>query len=108
MPVFGGVLVIEGALGLIEAAPEVSVQVWVLCAVPSVAVFLFTDVVVSPPLTIGAVNLGAFALVITMTFITAPYGAILAHRMNARPLKRAFGVFLTLVALNMLRKVLGL
>ena len=79
----------------------------VIIAVPSVAVFLFTDVVVSPPLTIGAVNLGAFALVITMTFITAPYGAILAHRMNARPLKRAFGVFLTLVALNMLRKALG-
>jgi uncharacterized membrane protein YfcA len=38
---------------------------------------------------------------------TTPWGADLAHRMNARPLKRAFAVFLVLVALNMLRKVVG-
>jgi uncharacterized membrane protein YfcA len=29
----------------------------------------------------------------------------LAHSMNPKPLKRAFSVFLVLVALNMLRKV---
>ena len=34
-------------------------------------------------------------------------GVRLAHAMNPKPLKRAFAVFLTLVALNMLRKVLG-
>ena len=79
----------------------------VIIAVPSVAVFLFTPVAVSPPLTIGAVNLVAFALVIAMTLITAPWGAALAHRMDAKPLKRVFGLFLCLVALNMLRKALG-
>jgi uncharacterized membrane protein YfcA len=31
----------------------------------------------------------------------------LAHAMDAGPLKKAFGVFLTFVALNMLRKALG-
>lgn len=78
----------------------------VIIAVPSVIGFLASDVAVAPPLTFGSVNLVAFVLVIAMTLITAPWGAALAHRMDAGPLKRAFGVFLMLVALNMLRKVL--
>lgn len=78
----------------------------VIIAVPSVIGFLLADlsVVPRPPLTIGAVNLVAFGLVIAMTLLTAPYGAALAHRMDPKPLKRAFGVFLILVALNMMRK----
>ena len=58
-------------------------------------------------LVIGAVNLPAFLVVIGTTLMTTPLGVRLAHAMNPRPLKRAFAVFLTLVALNMLRKVLG-
>ena len=34
-------------------------------------------------------------------------GVRLAHAMNPGPLKKVFAVFLTLVALNMLRKSLG-
>jgi len=81
----------------------------VLIAVPSVIGFLFvaTDPASRPPLTIGAVNLVAFVLVIAMTLITAPIGAKLAHAMDPKPLKRIFAVFLILVALNMLRKALG-
>ena len=80
----------------------------VIIAVPSVIGFLFADLSGTiPPYSIGAVNLVAFVLVIAMTLITAPWGAALAHRMNPRPLKRVFGVFLILVALNMLRKALG-
>ncbi|KIQ69365.1 putative permease [Wenxinia marina DSM 24838] len=80
-----------------------------LIAVPSVAGFLLVEMPPGgrPPLTIGAVNLVAFGLVIAMTLITAPWGAELAHRTDAARLKRIFGVFLTLVALNMLRKALG-
>ena len=80
----------------------------VLIAVPSVAGFLLAPIPAAerPPLTIGAVNLVAFVLVIAMTFITAPMGARLAHAMNPKPLKRVFGLFLILVALNMLREVL--
>ncbi|HGG06788.1 MAG TPA: sulfite exporter TauE/SafE family protein, partial [Aliiroseovarius sp.] len=44
---------------------------------------------------------------IVMTLVTAPYGVKLAHAMDPKPLKRVFAVFLTLVALNMLRKALG-
>ncbi len=80
----------------------------VIIAVPSVIGFLFlrVDPAVRPPLTIGAVNLVAFAIVVTMTMITAPAGVKLAHAMDPKPLKRIFAVFLTLVALNMLRKTL--
>jgi uncharacterized protein len=38
--------------------------------------------------------------------LTAPLGVKLAHRMDPAPLKRIFAVFITIVALNMLRKVL--
>jgi uncharacterized membrane protein YfcA len=41
-----------------------------------------------------------------MTLVTAPWGVKLAHSMDAKPLKRAFGVFLVLVAVNMLRKAM--
>lgn len=78
-------------------------------AVPSVAGFLFLEIAPAnrPPLTFGAVNLVAFVTVIAMTLITTPWGVRLAHAMDAKPLKRIFAVFLTLVALNMLRKSLG-
>jgi uncharacterized membrane protein YfcA len=81
----------------------------VLIAVPSVAGFLLLEVAPEnrPPFTLGAVNLPAFLLVIAMTLVTAPWGVKLAHAMDPKPLKRVFAVFLTLVALNMLRKALG-
>ena len=74
---------------------------------PSVVAFLFVEVTGAPPLSIGAVNLPAFLIVIAMTMITAPWGVKLAHAMDPKPLKRVFALFLTLVALNMLRKALG-
>ena len=81
----------------------------VIIAVPSVIGFLFLQIPpeARPPYTIGAVNLPAFAITIAMTLITAPYGVRLAHAMDPKPLRRVFAVFLTLVALNMLRKALG-
>ncbi|MCK0143775.1 sulfite exporter TauE/SafE family protein [Aliiroseovarius sp. F20344] len=81
----------------------------VLIAVPSVLGFLFVqiDPAARPPFTVGAVNLPAFALIVSMTLFTAPIGVKLAHAMDPKPLKRVFAVFLTLVALNMLRKALG-
>ncbi len=78
-------------------------------AVPSVIGFLFLEIAPEnrPPFTVGAVNLVAFFIVIAMTLITAPLGVRLAHAMDAKPLKRVFAAFLTLIALNMLRKALG-
>ncbi|MVO14892.1 sulfite exporter TauE/SafE family protein [Parasedimentitalea huanghaiensis] len=81
----------------------------VIIAVPSVIGFLLLpiDPATRPPLTIGAVNLVAFGVVIAMTLVTAPWGVKLAHAMDPKPLKRVFAVFLVAVALNMLRKALG-
>ncbi len=78
----------------------------VLIAVPAVLGFLLVPATGAPPYTLGAVNLPAFLLVIGTTLLTTPWGVRLAHAMDPKPLKRAFAVFLTLVALNMLRKVL--
>lgn len=78
-----------------------------LIAVPSVAGFLFLQVDQAPPYTIGAINIPAFLLVVGTTYLATPWGVKLAHSMNPKPLKRAFAVFLVLVALNMLRKVVG-
>ncbi len=81
----------------------------VLIAVPSVALFLFAPVAAGgrPPLTIGAVNLVALVVILAVSLQTTTYGVKLAHSMNPAPLKRFFGAFLTLVALNMLRKAAG-
>lgn len=78
----------------------------VLIAVPAVIGFLFVKAEGAPPYTIGAVNLPIFFLVIGTTLLTTPWGVRLAHAMDPKPLKRAFAIFLALVALNMLRKVI--
>lgn len=80
----------------------------VIIAIPSVIGFLFVSISNPPPFSIGAVNIPAFLLVIAMTTLTAPLGVKIAHAMDPKPLKRVFGVFLTLVALNMIRKAFGL
>ncbi len=80
----------------------------VVIAVPSVAVLLLTPVTGAPPWTVGAVNLPAFAAIIALSWFTTPLGVRLAHALNPVPLRRAFAVFLALVALNMLRKAAGL
>ncbi len=81
----------------------------VLIATPSVLGFLFLDISEAsrPPFTLGAVNVPAFLLIISMTLLTAPLGAKIAHAMDPKPLKRVFAFFLILVALNMLRKTFG-
>ncbi len=79
----------------------------VIIAVPSVIGFLLLQPAAPPPLTLGAVNLPAFALVVAMTMVTTPWGVKLAHAMDPKPLKRVFAVFLMVMALNMLRKALG-
>ena len=78
-------------------------------ALPSAPGFLLlsVDEASRPPVTLGAVNLPAFSIVICMTILTAPYGAKLAHRLDPEPLRRMFAAFLLLVALNMFRKALG-
>ncbi|MBL4749394.1 MAG: sulfite exporter TauE/SafE family protein [Amylibacter sp.] len=77
-----------------------------IIALPSALTFLFTPIPDAgrPPFNIGHVNIVAFLVIISMTMLTAPIGAKLAHTLDPKPLKRVFAVFLILVAINMLRK----
>ncbi|MQY44271.1 TSUP family transporter [Epibacterium sp. SM1969] len=80
-----------------------------IIALPSAIGFLFVEIAPEnrPPFTLGAVNIAAFLVIISMTTLTAPLGVKLAHALDPKPLKRVFAGFLFLVALNMLRKALG-
>jgi uncharacterized membrane protein YfcA len=60
-----------------------------------------------PPWSLGFVSVPGFIVLAALTSITAPMGARLAHRLPQRALKRAFAVFLAIVALNMLREALS-
>jgi uncharacterized membrane protein YfcA len=54
-----------------------------------------------PPGSIGYVNLIGFALISPMTFLAAPLGAAIAHRLSRRHLSLLFGLFLVIVAARM-------
>lgn len=79
-------------------------------AAPSVLGFLTIemDAETRPPFTVGLINLIAFGVTISMTLLTSPIGARLAHRLNPMHLRRVFAVFLLFVATNMVRKAVGL
>lgn len=80
----------------------------VIIAVPSTLGFMLSGWgdPSSPPFTFGRVNLIAFSIIVSMTMLTAPVGAKLAHMMDPKPLKRVFAGFIILMAFNMLRKAL--
>lgn len=51
---------------------------------------------------LGYVNLIGFAIIAPVTYLTAPYGAKIAHSLEKRQLGVLFGVFLSIVAARML------
>lgn len=55
-----------------------------------------------PPYSFGFVNLVGFVLIAPATWLTAPLGAAMAHRLSQRQLRVFFGIFLLLVSLRML------
>ena len=61
----------------------------------------------TPPLSLGYVNLVGFALLIPSTIAFAPLGARFAHAMTRRRLSVFFGFFLLVVAGRMMYRVLG-
>ena len=61
-----------------------------------------------PPLSLGFVNLPAFALISVFTVLMAPVGAALAHRLPADNMRKLFGLLLALVAVRMVWQATGL
>ena len=92
----------------IHRAVATSAGFGLIIAAPSVIGFLMIAAPEDgrPPFTIGHVNLPAFAVTVSMTLLTAPLGARLAHMIDAARLRRIFAVFIVLMALNMLRRVI--
>ena len=60
-----------------------------------------------PAGSLGYIHLPAFVGVAAMTMLIAPLGARTAHRLPVKQLKRAFGVFLALLATKMLHGLVG-
>lgn len=55
-----------------------------------------------PPLSLGYVSLPAVALIVPATWLCAPVGASIAHRVNQPTLRRLFALFLAITAARML------
>ena len=55
-----------------------------------------------PPFSLGFVSLIGLAVMAPVSSLTAPYGALLAHKMSRRTLEIAFSLFLLLVSARFL------
>ncbi len=64
------------------------------------------DVPGRPEFSLGYVNLLGFVFIALSLIFVVPYGARATHKMDQHKLRRVFGIFLVLVALNMVRKAL--
>ncbi|PUB13083.1 sulfite exporter TauE/SafE family protein [Yoonia sediminilitoris] len=75
-------------------------------AVPAVCGFIWNGLGVEgrPPASLGFVNLPATVILFSVSVLTAPIGAKLAHGLSARPLKLAFAAFLAISGARMLWK----
>ena len=60
-----------------------------------------------PPGSLGYVNLIGFAIIAPVSYLTAPWGARIAHALSKRKLSLMFGLFLTVVAVRMLIRAFG-
>lgn len=60
-----------------------------------------------PPLSIGFVNLIAFAMISTLTVAVAPLGVRVAHKLDARRLRQLFGLLLIWMATHILWTSIG-
>lgn len=60
-----------------------------------------------PAYSLGYIYLPAFLGVSAMTVLVAPLGAKVAHGLPVKQLKRAFGVFLAILATKMLHSLIG-
>lgn len=59
-----------------------------------------------PPLSLGYINLIAFALIMPISMYVAPLGAKLAHGLTKRQMEVAFGVFLIIVSARFFTSIL--
>lgn len=87
----------------IHRAVGTAAAIGVLIAIPGGIGFAITGLGMPdrPPWSLGYASLIGVALIIPATFIAAPWGAALAHRMNRVWLRRAFALFLGITGVKM-------
>jgi uncharacterized membrane protein YfcA len=87
----------------IRNAVATAAAIGLLIAIPGTIGALASgiDVPNRPPFSIGYVNVLGFLLLVPMTSALAPIGARIAHSINGRYLRYAFGLFLLVTAVNM-------
>jgi uncharacterized membrane protein YfcA len=88
----------------VHRAVGTSSALGLLIAIPGVAGFIWAGLGVAgrPPLSLGFVSLPAVLIIAPISYLLAPWGAHLAHVLNARYLKLAFAFFLAITAARML------
>ncbi|MEC9434510.1 MAG: sulfite exporter TauE/SafE family protein [Pseudomonadota bacterium] len=112
MGIGGGTLAvpIQSAVGIpIRTAVGTASALGLLIAVPGTLGFIWAgwNVEGLPPLSLGYVSLPAVALIVPATWVFAPQGAKLAHRVDQALLRRLFALFLAITAARMLWSALG-
>jgi len=120
----GGIGMISSLMGIGGGA--LSVSLMLMCAVPikrAIATASGIGVFISIPATIGwiisglgvegrpefsagYVNIIGFLCIALSLIFIVPYGARATHKMDQKKLRRVFGIFLLVVAINMIRKAL--
>lgn len=92
-----------------QKAVGTSAAMGVVLAVPGTLGFIVSGWGVSslPQYSLGYINLPAFVLVGVVATYMAPYGAAVAHKMEQKYLKLAFGLFLAVVGLRMIYQVVA-
>lgn len=120
----GGIGIISSLMGIGGGA--LSVSLMLMCAVPikraiatasGIGAFISVPATIGwvlsgwgvsgrPELSLGYVNLLGFVFISLSLIFVVPLGARATHRMDQNKLRRVFGIFLLLVAINMIRKSL--
>lgn len=79
----------------------------VLIAIPATIGFIISGLGVAgrPEFSIGYINIPALILIGIIATIVAPFGAAIAHKIDARKLKLTFAVFLVIVSARMIYQV---
>ena len=80
-----------------------------MISAPATVAFIVTgwNVQGLPPGSLGYVNLIGLAIIAPVSYLTAPFGARVAHALSKRQLSLMFGLFLTVVAVRMLLRTFG-
>lgn len=88
----------------VHRAVGTSAALGLLIAIPGVAGFIWAGLGVAgrPPMSLGFVSVPAVLIIAPISYLVAPWGARLAHALNARYLKLAFAFFLAITAGRML------